>query len=80
MVELKYNGHDQKRLNEPSRSLRRKTYVTSRHPHAELRWRHRGQDPQSKLPIGYIAAAVLGDVARIDYDFLSLEQTMATPD
>ncbi len=34
MVELKYNGHDQKRLNEPSRSLRRKT---SRHKPSSTR-------------------------------------------
>jgi len=81
MVELKYNGHDQKLAERTVEIIEAKDFTSQAVIHTlNYAGGIEAKTLNPKLPIGYIAAAVLGDVARIDYDFLSLEQTMATPD
>ena len=81
MVELKYNGHDQRLAERTVQILAEKDFASQAVIHT-LNYdggiEAKTLDP--RLQIGYIAAVVLGDVSKVDYDFLSLEQTLATPD
>ena len=79
MVELKYNGHDKDLAARTVEILGRKDFVSQSVIHT-LNYdggiEAKTLDPN--LQIGYIVAVALGDVSKTDYDFLNLEQELAT--
>jgi glycerophosphoryl diester phosphodiesterase len=79
-IELKYYGHDPTLATDVVAMLRDRGFtsevvITSLDPRglAEVRKLDR------QIPIGYIVSARIGDITRLDVDFLSLRHSLITP-
>ena len=81
MVELKYNGHDQKLAERTVGILEDNDFISHSVIHS---LNYQGLMETKKLnpnlEVGYVAGAALGDVSAIDTDFLSLATSVATAD
>jgi glycerophosphoryl diester phosphodiesterase len=80
-IELKYYGHDPRLAERVVRLLHDKDFA-DRVVITSLEYRGlaevRRLDP--RIPIGYIVTASVGDLTRLDFDFLSLNQRQVTPE
>jgi glycerophosphoryl diester phosphodiesterase len=79
-IELKYNGHDQ-RLAERVVDLLRKHDFLNQAVITSLEYRglQEVRELEPRLRTGYIVSASLGDLTRLDVDFLSVRDALVTP-
>ena len=79
MIELKYNGHDQKLAERVVELIRAKGFGSQCVLHSlnyEGLMEAKSLAPQ--LKVGYIVGITLGDISRVNTDFLNLESSLAT--
>ena len=79
-IELKFNGHDQ-RLAERVVDIVEKNRFESRAVITSLDYGglKRVKQLNERIPVGHIVSASIGDITRLETDFLSLQASLATP-